>query len=178
MKALSSDDDEFLDDDEFHSLLTFNKSHSKNSNNKFEKNESNRHVNELIKSKIESKEARNLQTSIDQYKLAKKYAYGKVVRKDMEKAIELYKKASYGGYNKAHYELGICYAYGNGVIKIEERALELITKAAEQGYTKAQIHLATLHSFHYGVDSIEFLVEENDRIAHSIGLKKQLNKET
>ncbi|ONI44965.1 hypothetical protein AN642_00305 [Epulopiscium sp. SCG-B10WGA-EpuloA2] len=81
-----------------------------------------------------------------QYNLAWAYHYGNGIKKDLNKAIELYIKAAEQGHINAQYNLGWCYEYGDGVTKNLDKALEWYNLAAEQGHIFAQHKAKTLQS--------------------------------
>lgn len=87
--------------------------------------------------------------------LAVLYDEGKLVRRDIQKANELYRKAaelgdSYGAY---------CYAYayevGDGVDIDKDTAFKWMKKAAELGHIKAQLELAYFFATGYGCEKNE-----------------------
>lgn len=84
-----------------------------------------------------------------QMRMATKYENGENVAKDINKAIELYKKAGNHGNVKAQLHLGDVYSKGLGVDKDEKEAMEWYRKAAEAGNADAQYSLGTY--YYYGV---------------------------
>ena len=71
------------------------------------------------------------------------YEHGDGVPKDMNKALQYYKKAAPGeeklcgsGDGQACYELGYMYEHGYGVSKDTNKAKELYNKACKLGYKK------------------------------------------
>src|SRR5437763_14330054 len=67
----------------------------------------------------------------EQYNTSDFYENGIRVEKDIEKAIELYKRAVEQGNAAAQYNLGYCYQHGIGVEKDTGKAIELYHQAAE-----------------------------------------------
>ena len=72
------------------------------------------------------------------------YENGIRVEKDVEKAVELYKRAVEQGNAVAQYNLGYCYQHGIGVEKDAKKAVELYEKAAGQGDVDAKAILKTI----------------------------------
>ena len=70
--------------------------------------------------------------------LAYMYDDGKLVKRDIQKANELYQKAAELGNAEAAYNLAYSYLNGDGVEIDNERAFALMKKAAEIGYDAAQ----------------------------------------
>lgn len=73
------------------------------------------------------------------------------VKKDLDKALELYQEAAADGYNDALAAVGELYAKGHGVARDINRAQELFLNAAEQGSSKAAYNLAMLYEIGDGV---------------------------
>ena len=82
-------------------------------------------------------------------RMATKFENGGNVAKDINKAIELYKKAGNQGNVKAQLHLGDVYSKGLGVDKDEKEALEWYRKAAEAGNADGQYNLGTC--YYYGI---------------------------
>jgi TPR repeat protein len=79
------------------------------------------------------------------YKLAEKYEFGDGVKKDINKAIELYRQSAELNYAKAQYSLAF-------LIKDEKESLGWLRKSAEQGYSGAQYELGIQYLYGYGVN--------------------------
>ena len=62
----------------------------------------------------------------------------------LQKAIELYTKASKQGNEYALYNLACYYEKGEGIEQDYEKAVELYTEAARRGHSKAQLCLGSL----------------------------------
>jgi TPR repeat protein len=84
--------------------------------------------------------------------LARLYADGRGVERDVPKAIELWSKAAEAGNVTAHFNLGLQYASGSGVAKDMKKATEHMLQAAESGLPEAQYALATYYRDGTGVE--------------------------
>lgn len=84
-----------------------------------------------------------------QMRMATKFENGENVAKDINKAIELYKKAGNQGNVKAQLHLGDVYSKGLGVDKDEKEAMEWYRKAAEAGNADGQYNLGSC--YYYGI---------------------------
>lgn len=73
--------------------------------------------------------------------LGNMYHDGFGVERDINKALEWYRKAADQNYPDGLYQLGHEYATGHGVTKDNGKAIELFTKAAAQGHSKAEYRL-------------------------------------
>lgn len=73
-----------------------------------------------------------------------KYAYGKGVRQDYSRAMDLYCVAARRGYAAAQYQLGWLYANGRGVARDDALAAAWFRLAAAQGHVQAGNMLAML----------------------------------
>lgn len=73
-----------------------------------------------------------------QLRMAKRYENGDGVKKDFNKAFDLYRKAAEAGNADAQYNLGTCYYNGVGTEKDVETGMEWINKAAAQGHALAK----------------------------------------
>lgn len=76
------------------------------------------------------------------------YYKGLSIRRNLPRAIELFKKAAYnleGGSTEAQIILGTLYYEGRDVLPNPDEAIRLFEKAAEQGSIEAQIKLGTLY---------------------------------
>lgn len=78
------------------------------------------------------------------FKLGRAYERGEGVERDLQRALELYRKAADQGYGKAQHNLGAMYANGRGVEKDATTAVEWLRKAADQGLTLSQMALASI----------------------------------
>lgn len=88
----------------------------------------------------------NQENSEAEFYLGLMYNRGESVKRDYEKAIELYTLASNKGHVEAQNNLGFLYANGLGIKADYTKAFELYTLSAKQGYSKAQINLGLLYS--------------------------------
>lgn len=88
----------------------------------------------------------NQENSEAEFYLGLMYNRGESVKRDYEKAVELYTLASNKGHAEAQNNLGFLYANGYGVKADYTKAFELYTLSAKQGYSKAQINLGLLYS--------------------------------
>jgi len=87
--------------------------------------------------------------SMSMYKLAVCYEYGKGVKKDLKKSIELYIQASKKNNTCAMYILGLCYEHGKGVDEDEDKAMEWYRKAASKGHPEAMFTLGWYFRFNH-----------------------------
>lgn len=69
---------------------------------------------------------------------------GEIVKKDMDRAIFWYEKASLQGYAAAQYNFSLCYRDGTGVRKDIKKSCYWLELSAKQGYAKAQYLLGVL----------------------------------
>ena len=90
-----------------------------------------------------------------QLMLGERYRNGEGVKKDLKRAVVLFKLASDQGHAGAQYNLGIMYADAVGVDKDETRAVEFFTLAADQGFVDAQHNLGVMYADGQGVDKDE-----------------------
>lgn len=65
------------------------------------------------------------------------YVSGSVVKQDLSKAVEYFKKAAEKGHALAQCELGVCYCNGEGVEADVEEGVRWFEESASQGYAKA-----------------------------------------
>lgn len=65
------------------------------------------------------------------------YVSGSVVKQDLSKAVEYFKKAAEKGHALAQCELGVCYCNGEGVEADVEEGVRWFEESALQGYAKA-----------------------------------------
>lgn len=83
--------------------------------------------------------------SVAQTMLGVEYMKGDQVEKDLDKAIEWWKKAAEKGYAEAEYKLGVCYHFGFGIKKSHKLARYWYEKAANQQHKSAKVALKTLN---------------------------------
>jgi len=88
---------------------------------------------------------------LSQYQLAHCYYSGNGVAKNLETAVQWYRKAAEQDYVSAQDSLGDCYYSGNGVAKDLVEAVKWYRKAAEQDYAWAQISLGNCYHSGNGV---------------------------
>ena len=81
-----------------------------------------------------------------------RYANGRGVIQDDEKAVEWYQKAAEQGHAIAQYDLSWMYQHGRGVSPNSSEALKWCRKAAEQGYADAQNTLGWRFQYVRGVN--------------------------
>ena len=79
------------------------------------------------------------------FKMAERYEFGDGVKKDLSRAIELYRQSAELDYAKAQYSLAF-------LIKDNKESLKWLTKSAEQGHSEAQYELGIQYLYGYGVD--------------------------
>ena len=82
------------------------------------------------------------------------YYWGYGVQKDIEKAVECFRKSAIQGCKEAQYELGTCYEKGFGVPTNLLEAEKWYKEASKQGYTEATAALKRL----------DFLIADNDML--------------
>ncbi|WP_051908530.1 tetratricopeptide repeat protein [Candidatus Odyssella acanthamoebae] len=87
-----------------------------------------------------------------QFEMGQCYLFGKGVDKDLNQAVEWYRKAAENNYAAAQYNLGQCYLFGKGVDKDLNQAVEWYRKAAENNHAAAQYNLGQCYLFGKGVD--------------------------
>ena len=83
--------------------------------------------------------------SVAQTMLGVEYMKGDQVEKDLDKAIEWWKKAAEKDYAEAEYKLGVCYHFGFGIKKSHKQARYWYEKAANQQHKSAKVALKTLN---------------------------------
>lgn len=76
----------------------------------------------------------------------------KVLDKNNEGLVKLYKKAAEQGFAQAQCDLGVCYMSGNGIEKNPEEGVRWYKKAAEQGFTLAQYNLGVCYMSGNGIE--------------------------
>lgn len=67
------------------------------------------------------------------------YRQGRGVEKNLEKAVEWYRKSAEQGYDRGQYCLAGCYEKGEGVPIDKEKALQWYKKAADQGFGSGEL---------------------------------------
>lgn len=80
-----------------------------------------------------------------------RYANGRGVTQNDEKAVECYQKAAEQGHAIAQYDLSWMYEYGRGISPNSSVAVKWCRKAAEQGYADAQNTLGWRYQYVRGV---------------------------
>ena len=103
------------------------------------------------------KTARDLALSISddayaQFFLGEMYLKGKGVDRNLDEAVNWYRKAAEQGDAPAQSELGILYYYGVGMQQDYEQAAYWNHKAAEQGDAVAQCNLGHMYEYGEGLD--------------------------
>lgn len=87
-------------------------------------------------------------------RLAGGYKYGHGVEKDMEQALQLYKKAiSVDGNVDALLDLGLCYLQGEGVPQNYQHGAFLMERSAKQGNMMAQYNMGVLYRTGRGIET-------------------------
>lgn len=114
--------------------------------------------------------------------LAGMYEDGKLVKRDIQKANELYRKAAELGDPEGAYNYAYAYWVGDGVNIDKETAFKWMKKAAESGYIQAQINLAYFFATSYGCEKNETaarywwnLVSKNEKASEKDRKKAQYN---
>lgn len=87
--------------------------------------------------------------------LADMYAEGKLVKRDKQKANELYRRAAELGNSEAAYKLASAYGFGDGVDVDKGVAFKWMKKSAELGYAKAQLNLGYFFATGYACEKDE-----------------------
>lgn len=87
--------------------------------------------------------------------LADMYDEGLLVKRDKQKANELYRKAAELGNYEAAYKLATAYGFGDGVDMDKVSAFKWMKKSAELGYAKAQIDLGYFFATGYACEKDE-----------------------
>tara|TARA_R110002072_G_scaffold42064_19_gene118522 strand:- start:108387 stop:109250 length:864 start_codon:yes stop_codon:yes gene_type:complete len=78
--------------------------------------------------------------------LGRMYAEGLGIKRDDERAAELFRWAADKGDDTSQYNLGRMYQEGAGVNQSETEAISWLEKAAAQGFADAQNHLGTMYN--------------------------------
>jgi localization factor PodJL len=81
-----------------------------------------------------------------QFEVAARFAEGRGVTQDLDKAAEWYRRAAEGGLAPAQYRLGSIHEKGIGVPRDPAAAMEWYRRAAEAGNAKAMHNLAVLYA--------------------------------
>jgi len=84
--------------------------------------------------------------------LARLYADGRGVQKDVPKAIEMWSRAADAGNATARFNLGLQYTTGSGVPKDMKKAADYLLQAAESGLPEAQFAIAGLYRDGTGIE--------------------------
>ncbi len=84
--------------------------------------------------------------------LAYMYDEGKLIKRDIQKALDLYRKAAELGNPEAAYNYAYSYQVGDGVDVDKETAFKWMKKSAELGYIKARLELAYMFATGYGCE--------------------------
>lgn len=117
-----------------------------------------------------------------QASLAWMYHTGNGVEKNLDKALELYRKAADQGHSIAQNNLGVFYEKGLNVPKNEKTAAQWYRKAADVGYSYAQYNLGTLYAEGRGVkQDIEqakywLLIASRQGVTHATDALKKLEE--
>lgn len=89
----------------------------------------------------EKKSKTKVESPHKQYALGKTYEYN-AKRKNLNKAVELYKKAAKHSYDSALFALGRLHAEGKGIVRNDSIALAYFEAAAKKGHTEANFRAA------------------------------------
>ncbi|NMP30413.1 sel1 repeat family protein [Thalassotalea sp. M1531] len=81
-----------------------------------------------------------------QYQVALMHKNGWGMRKNKQKAFELFSKAAEQNYPDAQFELALMYTEGDPVEKNSKTAFELTQKAADKGLASAQFNLGVMYA--------------------------------
>ena len=84
--------------------------------------------------------------------LAYMYDEGKLIKRDIQKALGLYRKAAELGNSEAAYNYAYSYQVGDGVDVDKEKAFKWMKKSAELGYIQARLELAYFFATGYGCE--------------------------
>lgn len=68
------------------------------------------------------------------------------MEKNLEKAVEWYRKSAEQGYDRGQFCLAGCYENGEGVPIDKEKALQWYKKAADQGFISAKLAINNMQS--------------------------------
>lgn len=82
--------------------------------------------------------------------LALAYEHGRGVERDVDKAIECYRKGAELGHAPSQHSLACYYIRGDVIEKDHEKAFALCMKSAEQGYGLAMRDIGLAYQFGYG----------------------------
>ena len=86
-------------------------------------------------------------------RLGRLYILGNGVKKDIDTAISMLKKAAEAGSARGQNTLGWCYSNGEGVVQDASEAIKWFRKAANQGYAGGQENMGWCYRFGQGVNS-------------------------
>ena len=84
------------------------------------------------------------------YAIGNMYAYGKGVKRDLEKAFEYYLTGAAAGHVKAQSAVGVCYWGGYGTVCNRKEASYWLEQAASQGDGYAMFEMGAMR--HFGFD--------------------------
>ena len=84
--------------------------------------------------------------------LAYMYDEGKLIKRDIQKALNLYRKAAELGNEEAAYNYAYSYQVGDGVDIDKRTAFKWMKKSAELGYIKARLELGYMFATGYGCE--------------------------
>ncbi len=91
-------------------------------------------------------------TAKEQYALALELLYGKNIKRDPDRAIELLINSAKLGNLEAMYEIGDCYLSGTGFKQNDKKAAEWFGLAARRDHAPAQLQMGYLCEGGYGVE--------------------------
>ncbi len=102
---------------------------------------------------------------VAQYEIARRYASGRGVPKDVAQGAAWLRKAADQGHGWAQLGLGMAYIFGHGVEADLEQAAAWDRKAAEQGYVSGLVNLANAYERGIGVPRDKVLAVVMARLA-------------
>ena len=101
------------------------------------------------------------------------YKQGRGVEKNLEKAVEWYRKSAEQGYDRGQFCLAGCFENGEGVPKDKEKALQWYKKAADQGFGGAEWAINNMQSS--GIGSALSVLEFGAAMA-AVGVLEKLER--
>ncbi len=104
------------------------------------------------------------------------YEQGKEVKQDLNKALQLYIKASSQGLTKAEFNLALCYKYAKGCSKDYAKARELFKKAASKEHQRSLFYLADMYENALGVQKDMIKAYELYKESASYGFKPAIKR--